>query len=175
MADVKGLEKSLNEVFGEKAPKLPEGGKKFLVEYGPYLVLVGAIFSAFGAWRLWNAARSVNSLVNWANELSKAYGGETVATSHFTVWVWLGIAFMLVNAVLYFMAYNPLKARLKKGWDYIFYAALLSVAYSVVNLFIDGRGFGGFLIGLICSAVGFWLLFQIRSAYLNAKAPTVKE
>jgi uncharacterized BrkB/YihY/UPF0761 family membrane protein len=174
MADIKGLEKSLNEVFGEKAPKLPEGGKKFLVEYSPYLVIIGAIFSALGAWGLWNSARTVNGLVNWANELSKAYGGETVATSHFTVWVWLGIAFMLINAVLYFMAYSPLKARLKKGWDYIFYAALLSVAYSVVSLFIDGRGFGTFLGSLIGSAIGLWLLFQIRSAYLGTKTPKVK-
>lgn len=165
MADVKALEKSLNDVFGDGAPKLPEAGKKLLVEYGPYLVLIGAVFSAFGAWSLWNAARAVSSLVNWANELSRAYGGNGVSTSHFSVWVWLGIGFMLTNAVLYFMAYSPLKARLKKGWDYVFYVALLGVAYSVVSLFIDGRGFSSLLVGLIGSAIGFWLLFQIRPAY----------
>lgn len=174
MADVKGLEKSLGEVFGEKAPKLPDGGKKFLVEYSPYLALIGAILSVFGAWGLWNAARTVNGLVDWANQLSKAYGGTTVATSHFTVWVWLAIAFMLVNAVLYFLAYSPLKARLKKGWNYLFYVSLLSVAYSIVTIFIDGRGFGSFLFGLIGAAIGFWLLFQIRPAYLKTKAPETK-
>ncbi len=172
MTSVKGIEESLQEVFGEKAPKLPEGGKKFLVEYNPYLVLIGAIFSAVGAYGLWNAARSVSSLVNWANELSRAYGGDTITNSNFTVWVWLGIAFLTVNALLYAFAYSPLKARLKKGWDYLFYVALLSVAYSVVSLFIDGRGFGSFLGGLIGSAIGFWLLFQIRPAYLKVKETT---
>jgi hypothetical protein len=155
MADVKDLEKSLNEVFGEKAPKLPEGGKKFLVEFSPYLVLIGAIFSAFGAWGLWNAARSVNGLADWANELSEAYGGTTVANSDFTVWVWLAIAFMLANAVLYFMAYAPLRARLKKGWDYIFYVTLLSVVYSVITLFIDDREFNSLLSSLINTTISF--------------------
>ena len=174
MADLNNLENSLNEVFGKKAPKLPEGGKKFLVEYSPYLVLVGAALSAFSAWGLWNAARTVSSLVHWANELSRAYGGSGVATSHFTVWVWLAIAFALANVVLYLMAYNPLRTRLKKGWDYLFYVALLGIGYSVATLFIDGRGFGSFLGGLIGSAIGFWLLFQIRPAYLKEKTPESK-
>lgn len=174
MADVKGLEKSLGEVFGEKAPKLPAGGKKFLVDYSPYLALIGAVLSVFGAWSLWDTARTVNGLVNWANDLSRTYGGTTVETSHFTVWVWLAIAFTLVNAVLYFLAYSPLKARLKKGWDYLFYVSLLSVVYSVINIFIDGRGFGSFLFGLIGAAIGFWLLFQIRPAYLKSSSPVHK-
>ncbi len=169
MADVKSLEKSLNEVFGEKAPKLPEGGKKFLVEYIPYLALVGAIFSVINAWGLWNAARAASSIVNWANELSRAYGGSSVTTSHFTVWVWLAIAFTLANAVLYFIAYSPLKARLKRGWEYLFYIALLGIGYAIVTLFVDGRGFGSFLGSLVGAAVGFWFLFQIRPAYLKAK------
>ncbi len=165
MAGVKGVEKSLDEVFGKKAPKLPEGGKKFLVEYGPYLVLIGAALSAFSAWSLWNAARAVDSLTRWADELSRAYGGSGVATSHYTVWVWLAVGVSLVSTILYFMAYKPLKERLKRGWDYVFYVALLGVAYSVVMLFIDTRGFGSFLWSLVGSAVGFWLLFQIRPAY----------
>lgn len=170
MADVRGLEKSLNEIFaGKSAPKLPEGGKKFLVEYGPYFVLVGGILSLLGAYGVWNAARAVSSIANWADQVSRAYGGPGVSTSHFTVWVWLGVAFMLANAVLYLMAFNPLREKLKRGWDLVFYAGLLSVAYSIIAIFIDSQGFGTFIGGIIGAAIGFWLLFQIRPAYSDKK------
>lgn len=182
MADVKGLETKLNEVFGEKAPKLPEGGKKFLVDIAPWVTIVGAVLSVFGAWGLWNAARTVNHLAEWSNELSRTFGdGTTVSTSKLTVFVWLGVALMLVNAVLYFMAFNPLKAHLKKGWDLLFYVMLLNIAYSVVSLFIDGQGLGSFVMSMFFTAIGVWLLFQVRPAYLGKKpaetpkAPTTNQ
>ncbi len=173
MADVKGIEKSLNEVFaGKSAPKLPEGGKKFLVEYGPYFVLVGAVLSLLGAWSMWSWAHAVSRIADWANQINQVYGtGTTIATNRLTVFVWLALAFMVVNTVLYFMAFAPLKDKLKRGWNLVFYAALLSVAYSVVLLFIDNQGFGSFLFGLLGSAIGFWLLFQIRPAYKTVAAP----
>lgn len=164
---IDSIEESLNDVFGKKAPQLPEGGRNFLVQYGPYFVLVGGILSLFGAWGLWNSARQVNQLVDWANELSRTYGGQTVPTTHFTVWVWMAMAVLLVEAALYILAFSPLKARDKKGWNYLFYAALLSIGYSVVLLFVDGYGVGGFLGGLIGAAIGFWILFQVRPKYLK--------
>lgn len=168
------VEESLDEVFGKKAPQLPEGARNFLVQYGPYLVLVGGIVSLLNAWWLWNSAHQVNQIVDWANELSKAYGGTTVSTTNFTLWVWLAIAVTVVTGALYFLAFNPLRAREKKGWDYLFYAALLSVAYSVVLLFVDGYGFGSFLMGLIGAAIGFWVLFQVRPKYLHKPDDTAK-
>lgn len=171
MADVKVLETKLNEVFGEKAPALPEGGKKFLVDIAPWLTLLGAIGSVLGAWALWQAAHYVSNYANFANELSRAYGdGTTVSTSQMTLFVWLGVGLMLVNAALYFMAFNPLKAHQKKGWDLLFYVMLLNVAYSVVSIFIDSRGFGSFLMSLVGTAIGTWLLFQVRPAYLAKKS-----
>lgn len=174
MADVSSLEKQMDDVFGKQAPKMPEGGKKFFVQYLPILTLIGAILSVLSAWALWNAAHTVSRLVDWANELNKAYGtGETVSTSDMTLWVWLALGFTLVNVALYFMAYNPLKAHQKKGWDYLFYASLLNVAYSVVMLFVHGRGVSSFIGGLIGTTIGWWILFQIRPAYLGkAAGPT---
>ena len=171
MADVSGLESQLNDIFGKQAPKMPDGGKKFFVDWLPVLVMIGAVLRVFGAWALWSAVHITNGYVNLANELSRTYGtGETVSTSYLTVWVWLALAFTAVQAVLYFMAYNPLKAKAKRGWDLLFYASLLSVAYSVVTLFIHGRGFGSLVAGLIGTAIGWWILFQIRPAYLKGGA-----
>lgn len=167
MAYLKELETKLHNVFGVQAPKMPEGGKKFFVQYLPILTLIGGVLTVLAAWSLWQAAHTVSRLAEWANEFSRTYGGETVSTSQMTFWVWLALGFLAVNAVLYFMAYGPLKAHAKRGWDLLFYTALLGVAYSVVTIFVDGRGFGSFLLGLLGSAIGFWILFQIRPAYVH--------
>ena len=169
--NLSNLEKKMNDLFGVKAPKMPEGGKKFFMTYFPVLTLIAAVLSVLGAWGVWSAARSVGGYVNLANELSRTYGtGETISTSNLTLWVWLAAAFMVANAVLYFLAYNPLKAHAKKGWDLLFYASLLHVAYSIVTLFIQGRGFGSFVLGLLFSALGFWILFQVRPGYTKGGA-----
>jgi uncharacterized BrkB/YihY/UPF0761 family membrane protein len=167
MADVSGIENQLNDIFGKQAPKMPDGGKKFFVQWLPVLTLIGAVLSVFSAFALWNAAHTVSQLADFANELSRTYGGNTVSTSSMTFWVWIALAFTLVSAVAYFMAYNPLKAHEKKGWNYLFYVSLLSVAYSVVSIFINGRGFGSFLMGMLGAAIGWWILFQIRPSYTS--------
>lgn len=173
MAEVNALENGLDDIFGKKAPQMPDGGKKFFVQWLPVITLAGAILSIIAAWLLWSAVHVTNGYVNLANELSKAYGtGETVSTSYLTFWVWIALAFIIAEAVLYFMAYNPLKAKAKRGWDLLFYASLVSVVYSVVTLFIHGRGVGSMIGGLIGTAIGWWILFQIRPAYLaKASAP----
>jgi uncharacterized BrkB/YihY/UPF0761 family membrane protein len=167
MADVSTLENKLNDVFGKQAPKMPDGGVKFFVQWLPLIVLIVAILNILSALALWRSVHQVNELVGLANQLSKTYGGETVSTSNVTLWVWLAIGFVVIESILYFLAYSPLKAHHKKGWDYLLYASLLSVAYSVVTLFIDGKGVGALLMGLIGTAIGWWILFQIRPAYLG--------
>ena len=177
MADVAGLEKQMDDLFGKQAPKMPEGGKKFFVEWLPVLTLIGAVLSVWSAWALWSMVHTVQGFVNLANELSRTYGGQTVSTNGLTFWVWVALAFLGIWVVLYVLAYQPLKNREKKGWNYLYYVTLLSVAYSVVSLFIHGRGFGSFLMGLVGSAIGWWILFQVRPAYLgkHTAEPTAKE
>ena len=171
MVDVTGIENKLNDVFGKQAPKMPKGLYDFFVKYAHVLTMIGAIASMFGAWSLWNATRVTNGLADIANELNKAYGGrEVVSTNELTLFVWLAVAFSVVSALVYFMAYAPLKEHKKTGWNYLFYVSLLSVAYSVLMLFVDGQGFGSFIFGLVFTAIGFWILFQIRPAYLGKAA-----
>ncbi|PID31041.1 hypothetical protein CSA80_00330 [Candidatus Saccharibacteria bacterium] len=175
MTGIQKLESQLNEVFGKQAPKLPDNGKKILVEWLPILMLVCAAITVFAAWGLWSAATRTSGIVKLTNELSKAYGdGTVISTNELTPWVWSAIAFLGVMTALYLMAYNPLKARLKRGWDLLFYASLVSLAYSAVTLFVDGRGFGSLLFGLVGTAIGWWLLFQVRPAYA-AKAAAPKK
>ncbi|QQS17935.1 hypothetical protein IPL68_04745 [Candidatus Saccharibacteria bacterium] len=66
MADVNGLEKQLNDVFGKQAPKMPKGLYDFLVQYAPILTLVGAVLTAWSALVLWQLAHSADTVVKWA-------------------------------------------------------------------------------------------------------------
>ena len=92
-----------------------------------------------------------------------------MADSRLNLWVWLAIAVLIVQGVLYLLAFPGLRDRKKKGWDYVFYAALVSVVYSVVSLFTGYNAVSGFLGAIIGALISFWLLFQVRSAYTGVK------
>jgi hypothetical protein len=67
------------------------------------------------------------------------------------------------------MAFPATKARTKRGWDLMFYALLVNIVYGVIILFSNYGGVGNFIFSLIGSAIGLWLLFQIRGKYLVHK------
>jgi uncharacterized membrane protein YccC len=78
---------------------------------------------------------------------------------------------LAAQAALYIAAFSGLNERAKRGWDLLFYGALLNIAYAVVSLFTDYDKVGHFLGALVGSAIGFYLLFQIREFYLGKKTP----
>jgi hypothetical protein len=170
MAALNSLEKSLDDVFVKNAPKLPEGGKKVLVEWLPWLNLVGGLLTLWAAYALWNWAHVANGLINYANDLSRAYGGGDVVADRLTAGIWLGIAVLVVEGVLYLLAFPATRDRKKQGWNYMFYALLVNIVYGLVVLFTDYGGFGSFLGTLVGSVIGLWLLFQIRGSYTSAKS-----
>ena len=71
---------------------------------------------------------------------------------------YIGIAVAAVTLVMYLMAFNPLKARKRAGWNLIYYAMLLSLLSNLIQLNIIGALIGGI--------IGFWVLFQIREKYI---------
>jgi hypothetical protein len=159
------LEKSLDDLFVKQAPALPAGGKKFLVQYLPWINLILGLISLYTAYVLWNWAHVANNFVNYANSISAAYGGPTVATNRLSVGLWIGIAVLAVEALLYIAAFPGTKARKKSGWNLLYYALLLNIAYGVVVLFTSYGGVGNLIGAIIGSAIGLYLLFQIRSSY----------
>ena len=165
------LETKIGDLF-KGAPSLAKSTKKSIADVWPWIVLVLGVLQLLSAWALWKLMDNVaQPLIDYANSLSQYYGtGETIGFSAFdkTV-IYLAIAFLVAEAIIMLMAFKPLQAKLKRGWDLIFLSALLNVAYAVVTLFIDGRGAGTFVMQLIGSAVGFYFLFQIRELY-TAKA-----
>jgi predicted neutral ceramidase superfamily lipid hydrolase len=166
MSNLQTVENSLDNVFVKKAPELPKGGKDLLVEFVPWLCLIGGIFSLLSVVALWNWARSVNHLADYANSLSAAYGGgAAVSTSHWTVSVWLSLIVLGITAIMYILAFSPLKNHRKAGWNLLFYALLLNLAYGIIVAFTDYGGPSSLVGSLIGTAIGLYLLFQIRSRY----------
>ncbi|GAB2796900.1 hypothetical protein GCM10027275_47940 [Rhabdobacter roseus] len=137
------LEKELEPIFLEKFPAFPEEVKEFIVNYGPFLMLLGAIITAFGLL----AALGLGGVALGLG--AAAYGS--------TLQFWLSIALTGVQLVLYFMAFSPLRARKREGWKLLYYALLLGLLSSLIQLSIFGLLIGGL--------VGFWVLFQIRDKY----------
>lgn len=160
MAGLDDLEVKLNDAVEKNTPKIPENGRRALVKYLPYLALIGGVLTLINAWDLWRAAHALS-------EISAAFG-VTIASNISTI-VWISLIVLLVESILYFLAYPGLKDRLKQGWNYLYYVALINVGYGVVLLFSDFGGASELLIRLLVSALGFYLLFQIREYYTGKK------
>jgi|SRR5665213_417889 len=163
MNSLESLEKSLDDLFVKKAPPLPPGGKKALVEYLPWINLV------LGLLELW----TVSILWHWAhvaNSIGTLYGSLTIANRGMNAGLWLGLVLLGVQAIIYIAAFSPTKARKKSGWDLLFYALLLNIVYGAVIMFTSYGGVGNLISSIIGSGVGFYLLFQIRSSYSKESA-----
>jgi len=136
-------EEKLNVYFGQKAPKLPESVIDFIVKVGPYLMIVGLIFSvpallfAFG----------LGALISPLAFLNVRYG------VHFS----LTAIFSLITLVLNIMAIPGLFKRLKSAWNLMFYASLIQAVSYLFSF-----NLGSLIIGM---AISWYFLFQIRKHY----------
>jgi len=138
------LENELEPIFLGKFPPFPDDVKEFLVKYGPYFILVAAVFMLFGllaAFGIGTAAIGIGVV---------AYG------SGFMMYIALLIATII--AIIYLMAFSPLRARKKAGWNLMYYALILSLLSSLIQL--------AFLSVIVGGVLGFWVLFQIRDKYI---------
>lgn len=166
MDAVKKIENKL-EPFFKDLPALPDKSREALANAWPWIALIFGILQLMTAWSLYR-------LFSWADsmlEFSRYYiGGPSVISGFDRMVIYLGIGVLVADAVILLMAYPQLKKRARRGWDLLFLAALINVGYAVITLFIDDRGFGSFIFGLIGSAVGFYLLFQVRGKFGTVKA-----
>lgn len=171
MAAFKDLETKLNDVFGKKAPELPKSGKEFVVKIAPILALIFGIITILAVLSLWKWAHVVHTYSNFAGQVCNSTGvtcGDT-GVSRLTFWVWTSMALLAVEAILYILAFSGLQARKKRGWDYVYWVALLNIVYAVATLFSIRGGLGSFVWNLLVSAASFWLLFQVRPYYTGEK------
>ena len=163
-AIVKPIENALAPIFKE-LPALPPNVKKALVKYWPIIALVLGVLQLVAVLSLWNLGHAAT---NVANQIYMAAGASPIAPA-LSAFYYLGLGSLLIDGLLLLMAYAPLKARLKRGWDLLFLATLVNLLYGALLLF-DGY-YGGFMhliSALVGSAIAWYFLFQIRESYVGS-------
>lgn len=170
MAALDSFEKSLNELFNKSAPKLSQKAKDMIVEWVPWVSLILGVFTLASVWWVWDWANTANRLADYANQLSATLGGGDVVSDRLTAGIWLGLVVLAAEALVYIMAFSPLKARKKSGWNFLFYALLLNVVYGLVIMFTNYGNFGNLIGYVIGSSIGLYFLFQIREKYVASKS-----
>src|SRR3972149_9769593 len=98
MSFINDAEKSLDDIFVKKAPKLPESAKKFIVQYLPWINLALGVLTLWAAWGLWNWAHIANAWVDYANTISRVYGTGDVVGDRLTLSIWLSLIVLAVEA-----------------------------------------------------------------------------
>lgn len=138
------LDKTLQTYFLDKAPKMPADIQKLIVQYGPYLVLIGTVFSAVG--------------------LMSAFGLMAVSAPfmmmggyHAGPLYQMNMVFSIATVILSALSIPGLFKKTMQGWKYSFYNTILGVIMNAVTFNI---------IGLIIGAgIGFYILYQIKHHY----------
>lgn len=138
------LEKKLNGIFGEKAPKLPESVVNFLVNYGPYLVILGIII---GAGSLLTSLGLMAVIMPLAR--MEYYGYHY----GFAFWNLFSLAAMVLEAI----AIPGLFKKTKQSWNLMFYASLAYILFSLFSSNLISAAIG--------AIVSWYFLFQIRKSY----------
>ena len=132
-----------------KAPHLPQSARQILAQIAPWAAL---IFGILGLVSLLSAGAYLSTL------LSFFWGGSMMLR----LFLFFEVLVSLIASVLEILAFKPLSARKKKGWNFLFYAtALVGLAALVDLIFRYGSSFGG----IIGALIGFWLLFEVRGLY----------
>ncbi len=167
-------ETSLAGVFKD-IPAIPKSGRDAIVKVMPWLALIFGVLQVLAAWGVWGLARTVDRAADIVNTYSAYYAVPAAHISTFDrLAIYVGAVVLLVCGAIGIMAYKPLSARLKRGWDLMFLASLVNLVYAVVAIFIQNRGIGSFIMSLIGSAIGFYLLFQIQGAYTKKHSAPAK-
>jgi hypothetical protein len=160
---MKQLEKPLDDAF-KSLPQLPENARKGLAAALPWLTLIGAVLSLLSVANLYNAAMLLNGVYS---TFGYPLAGGVVTT------LWLGIAILVAQAVLFFVAFPALRQYKKSGWNLLFWVAIVSVLYGVImNLFNGYFDLGQLIVSLLGAAIGLYFLFQVRPYFTTAGGAT---
>ncbi|MCE6991537.1 hypothetical protein [Dyadobacter sp. CY323] len=138
------LEKELEPIFLEKFPPFSDSVKEFLVQYGPYFILILSVFGLFGLLTAFGIGGAAMGM------------GAVSIGMGFNFYV--GVVLIVITLIMYLMAFTPLRARKRSGWNLLYYASLINVVTQLIQLNIIGA--------LIGALIGFWVLFQIRGKYI---------
>lgn len=142
------IENTLLPYFTTKLPSLPADIKKLLVQLTPIYAIISVVLGILGLLVLIGLGTLIAPI-------SFMFG--VTSTGVFQPGYILTILFLIPTTILQAMAIQPLSQQRKKGWDLLFYAALLQFVSNVVEFNIFGA--------VISALISLYLLYQIREYY----------
>ena len=165
MESVNKLENKLAATY-KGLPHLPADVKKWIAQNVWWMAIVSVVFSVFGVISLiavtFFASAVLVGFGGYAGAAVAAAGGFALLS------VGVSIAFMIVELIVMGMAISPLHGMQKKGWTFIFIAALIQAASYVVS-FLYSFNLFGLVWNLLILAVGVYFLFEIRDHFAGKK------
>ena len=165
------LNKIEKTVFGwfKTVPDLPAGGRKWLGDNAWWIVLIGAILTVLAVL---GTLSTITTRMSLLGSIAATYYVSSATTSWLIVADFVSLGFMILQAILLFMAIQPLKEKQKKGWVLLFASWLLSAIAVVVNAVL-GLSIFGFFFAVIFGAVGLaitgYFLFEIHGQFAHVE------
>lgn len=147
----------------DKAPHLTKNGRDWIARNIWWIALVGVILGALGIVALAMTLLVGTALLGGTLGIIGLAAGA-VATTATLISLVFTIAIVAIEAA----AIRPLKARMKRGWELLFIAALVSAASLVVDLLFSGN-LGGLIVGAIGLAIVGYVLFEIRTHFASVE------
>ncbi len=144
MAQSKNWQDMMEEWFG-KLPMLPKGGRDVLVKVAPWVALIFGVLGVLVGLGGLGLLSVLSPMMLLGSGMSNTAGSL------------LSVAVSLVSSVLLLLAFPGLKKRKMQGWNMLFWSEVAAFVSSLVALSIVG--------GVIGAAIGFYLLYQIKSYY----------
>jgi hypothetical protein len=143
---LKKMESFFDEYLGKKAPAFPSNIKQGIVKFGPWVLVVLLIIGFFGIFA------GLGLTLASIPVLFAQNAGQAILIILTTL---LALATFIMQAI----AVPGLFKTKKSSWYLVYYATLLGFIQSllVVNI----------VSGLIFTAIGLYILFQIKSYYRN--------
>ena len=173
MKVLKNLEKILEGLF-KGLPPLPENFKKWLAENAWIFAVIGVVLSGISGLLLLTGAILVSTVVSPAY-VDSLYAVESTTASRFVLFAWVALVVVVINIVILLKAIPKLKIKARAGWDLIFLSTVLWLVYDMFNWLQYTRAIGSFVWSLISTAVGFYILFQIREKFSSKSSSTVSK
>jgi hypothetical protein len=158
------VEKKMEEMT-KSLPKMADGTKTSVVNALPVASAVLGVIGLYLSWKLWDDGRDVSKASNSLGEFAKAFGVDnSIPSTGLTYWV--AMVSIALASVLALVAFQGLKAKSKaKGWNLLFYAALLNAVFGVFVMLSEFREAGTMVLSVGVSLVALYALFQVKPHY----------
>lgn len=141
------LAKTLDPYYA-KLPALPKGVNDFIVSVAPWLALIFGVLGLLSGLAAFGVLTAFSPMAVYAGVGGYALTGMLAAVV------------LLVQGIIDLLAFAPLKARKKKGWNLMFLGVVLGLVSSVVTLSVSSV-----VGGVIGALIGYYFLYQVKSYY----------